>query len=146
MVNRSCQPCHPYPENEILGRAETIQDRHYELMSRAGTALVDMLDGIKAAKAVGASAEQLQPVQDLQRKAQWRLDFVAAENSMGFHAPQELARVLAESIDLSRQAQVQALMLTGGKLPAAPPPEAEKPPAKPAEKPEAQGPAKPIAP
>jgi nitrite reductase (cytochrome c-552) len=146
MVNRSCQPCHPYPENEILGRAETIQDRHYALMSRAGAALVDMLDGIKAAKAVGASAEQLQPVQDLQRKAQWRLDFVAAENSMGFHAPQELARVLAESIDLSRQAQIQALMLTGGNLPAAAPPEAERPPAKPAEKPEAPEPAKPIAP
>lgn len=146
MVNRSCQPCHPYPETEILGRAETIQDRHYALMSRAGAALVDMLDGIKAAKAVGASAEQLQPIQDLQRKAQWRLDFVAAENSMGFHAPQELARVLAESIDLSRQAQVGALMLTGGKPPAGPPPETEKPQAQPAEKTEAPGPAKPVAP
>ena len=45
---------------------------------------------------------------ELQRAAQWRLDFVAAENSMGFHAPQEMARILAESIDLSRQAQVKA--------------------------------------
>ena len=44
----------------------------------------------------------------MQRAAQWRLDFVAAENSMGFHAPQEMARILAESIDLSRQAQVKA--------------------------------------
>jgi hypothetical protein len=31
----------------------------------------------------------------LHRKAQWRLDFLAAENSMGFHAPPELARILA---------------------------------------------------
>jgi broad specificity phosphatase PhoE len=38
----------------------------------------------------------------LHRKAQWRLDFVAAENSMGFHAPQELARILGETIDLAR--------------------------------------------
>jgi len=91
---------------------------------------VDMLDGIKAAKAAGASAEQLRPLQELHRKAQWRLDFVAAENSMGFHAPQELARVLAESIDLSRQAQVQALTLTGSKLPATTPPKADKPAAK----------------
>jgi formate-dependent nitrite reductase cytochrome c552 subunit len=37
------------------------------------------------------------------RKAQWRLDFVAAENSMGFHAPQELARILGEAIDLARR-------------------------------------------
>jgi nitrite reductase (cytochrome c-552) len=45
---------------------------------------------------------------NLQRAAQWRLDFVAAENSMGFHAPQEMARILAESIDLSRQAEIKA--------------------------------------
>lgn len=45
---------------------------------------------------------------ELQRAAQWRLDYVAAENSMGFHAPQEMARILGESIDLSRQAQVKA--------------------------------------
>ncbi|HQR46211.1 MAG TPA: ammonia-forming cytochrome c nitrite reductase subunit c552 [Thermoanaerobaculia bacterium] len=55
---------------------------------------------------------------ELQRAAQWRLDFVAAENSMGFHAPQEMARVLGESIDLSRQAQLKASELLGGKLPA----------------------------
>ena len=54
---------------------------------------------------------------ELQRAAQWRLDFVAAENSMGFHAPQEMARILAESIDLSRQAQIKASELLGGKLP-----------------------------
>ena len=34
---------------------------------------------------------QLHNALELQRKAQWRLDFVAAENSMGFHAPQEAA-------------------------------------------------------
>jgi nitrite reductase (cytochrome c-552) len=45
---------------------------------------------------------------ELQRQSQWRLDFVAAENSMGFHAPQEMARILAESIDLSRRAEIKA--------------------------------------
>jgi len=46
---------------------------------------------------------------ELHRAAQWRLDFVAAENSMGFHAPQETARILGESIDLSRRAQILAI-------------------------------------
>lgn len=119
-INRACQPCHHYPEGEIQKRVETIQDRHYALLGRAGAALTDMLDAIKAAKAQGASAESLRPILELQRKAQWRLDFVAAENSMGFHAPQELARILGESIDLSRQAQVAALRST----PAAAPQEA----------------------
>ena len=42
----------------------------------------------------------------LQRRAQWRLDFVYAENSMGFHASQEAARVLAEAIDYARQGKL----------------------------------------
>ena len=48
----------------------------------------------------------MQAAQALHRKAQWRLDFVAAENSMGFHAPQELARILGETIDFARQGQL----------------------------------------
>jgi len=41
--------------------------------------------------------------------AQWRLDFIAAENSMGFHAPQEAAKVLGEAADYARQGEVAAL-------------------------------------
>jgi nitrite reductase (cytochrome c-552) len=110
-LNRACQQCHHYPESEIQQRVETIQDRHFALLARAGKALVDMLDAIKAVKGASASEAQLAPILETQRKAQWRLDFVAAENSMGFHAPQELARILGESIDLSRQAQLAAVNL-----------------------------------
>jgi len=110
-INRACQQCHHYPEEEIRKRVETIQDRHFALLGRAGAALVDMIDAIKIAKDASASEAQLAPVLEMQRKAQWRLDFVAAENSMSFHAPQELARILAESIDLSRQAQLLATSL-----------------------------------
>src|SRR4051812_41342355 len=112
MINQSCQTCHRFPEEELKARVELIQDRTHALMQQAGAALTDMLDAIKAAKAAGATPQQLAPVFALQRKAQWRLDFVNAENSMGFHAPQEAARVLAESIDLSRQAQIAAKDLT----------------------------------
>jgi nitrite reductase (cytochrome c-552) len=63
----------------------------------------------------------LKELEELQRAGQWRLDYVAAENSMGFHAPQEMARILAESIDLSRQAQVKAAQLTGGTVAVAAP-------------------------
>jgi len=53
--------------------------------------------------------EKLKAIADMQRKAQWRLDFVAAENSMGFHAPQEAARILGEAIDYARQGQTLAV-------------------------------------
>jgi nitrite reductase (cytochrome c-552) len=71
-----------------------------------------MLDAIKAAKATGVSEEKLAPIYMLQRKAQWRLDFVNAENSMGFHAPQETARVLGEATDYARQGQIAAIKAT----------------------------------
>ena len=71
--------------------------------------------------AVMEKDQTLQDIAALQRKSQWRLDFVAAENSMGFHAPQELARLLGESINLSRQAQAKALVLAASKSPSTQP-------------------------
>ena len=107
-INRACQTCHAVPESEIAGRVLAIQDRHYELLQRAAKATTDMLDAIVAAKKSGASEADLKSAAALHRKAQWRLDFVAAENSMGFHAPQELARILGEAIDFARQGQLEA--------------------------------------
>jgi nitrite reductase (cytochrome c-552) len=57
------------------------------------------------------SDEKLELARKLHRQAEWRLDFVAAENSMGFHAPQETARLLAESIDFARQGQIELLKI-----------------------------------
>lgn len=61
----------------------------------------------------------LKAIAELHRKGQWRLDFVAAENSMGFHAPQEAARILGESIDYFRQAQLATLRYRTGATPPA---------------------------
>jgi nitrite reductase (cytochrome c-552) len=108
-VNRACQTCHHAPEAEMLARVDVIQQRNQDLMQRAADALMDQLDAIVKAKAEGASAEQLAPALELQRKAQWRIDFIAAENSMGFHAPQEAARVLGEAADFARQGQIAAI-------------------------------------
>lgn len=105
-VSRACLTCHHFSEREMLDRAEAIQNRTKSLLDRAGEALIGLLDDIREAKKQGISEEALKPVLDLHRKAQWRLDFVAAENSMGFHAPQEAARILAEAIDYARQGQI----------------------------------------
>ncbi len=113
-VARACQACHPVAETELQARVDVIQNRTHALMQRAAAALTDMLDAIAAAKTAGATDAQLGPALELQRQAQWRLDFVAAENSMGFHAPAEAARILGESIDFSRQAQLAAANATRG--------------------------------
>ncbi len=107
-LTRACQTCHVVPEKELEARVLTIQDRHHALLQRAARATTDMLDAIVAAKKRGTAEGDLQPAAVQHRKAQWRLDFVAAENSMGFHAPQELARILGEVIDHARQGQLEA--------------------------------------
>ena len=107
-IARACQTCHRYPESEILIRAETIQDRTKALLDRAEDALIQMMDTLKAAEG-RVPAATMDAARALHRKAQWRLDFVAAENSMGFHAPQDAARILGEAIDYARQAQITVL-------------------------------------
>ncbi|MHC2065903.1 ammonia-forming cytochrome c nitrite reductase subunit c552 [Bremerella sp. T1] len=116
-VNRSCQTCHNVNEEELKQRVTAIQDRTKALMERAAVAMTDMLDTINAAKASGASPEQLAPVLELQKKGMWRLDFISSENSKGFHADQEAARILGESIDYCRQAEAAALKLMVSEMP-----------------------------
>jgi nitrite reductase (cytochrome c-552) len=108
-VSRACQTCHHFSEDEILARVDNIQTKNFGLLQNAGAAAVDLIETILAARAEGATDEQLALAFQMQRKAQWRLDYVAAENSMGFHAPQEAARILGEAADLARQGQVAAL-------------------------------------
>jgi nitrite reductase (cytochrome c-552) len=122
-VNRACQTCHRFPESEILARVDLIQRRNYELMQRGGAAIVALLDAVAVAKGKGATPEQLADALRMQRRAQWRLDYIAAENSMGFHSPQEAARILGEAIDYARQGQLAALAAVGTAQ-ASPPPAA----------------------
>jgi nitrite reductase (cytochrome c-552) len=110
-VGAACRSCHPVEEEELRARVESIQAKTAALTERAAGALIEMLDAVLEAKAAGAAGPALEEVFALQRKAMWRLDYVSSENSRGFHADQEAARILAESIDYSRRAQAAALRL-----------------------------------
>jgi nitrite reductase (cytochrome c-552) len=78
-------------------------------MARAEIAVVELIGAIDRARQAGATDEQLAGPRTMHRQAQWRLDFVAAENSVGFHAPHETARLLGEAIDFARQGHVEVL-------------------------------------
>ena len=105
-LNQSCQTCHKASESELKFRIESIQERTYNLRGIAMDALVQLINDIKAARVAGIADEMLLGALDNQRKAQFYLDFVEAENSMGFHAPAEAVRILGESINFSRLGQV----------------------------------------
>jgi nitrite reductase (cytochrome c-552) len=105
-INRACQGCHRWDEEELRGRVETIQTRHFEMRNTAMDALMALIADIKAAGAGGASQAQLDEARKYQRKAQFLLDFIEAENSTGFHAPQEAARLMVLSVDYSRKGEL----------------------------------------
>ena len=105
-INRACQTCHRWPEQELKDRVEEIQTRFFETRNIALDALMQLIGDIKAAKESGATDQELQAARDAQRRAQFYIDFVISENSMGFHADQYAVKVLAEAIDVIRQGQV----------------------------------------
>ena len=69
----------------------------------------DAINAIKAAAAnPNVDAALLDQARNLHRKSQFLWDFVSAENSTGFHNPEYALKILAESTDLARQAQMLA--------------------------------------
>jgi nitrite reductase (cytochrome c-552) len=105
-INRACQTCHRWPEDELKARVETIQQRTHNLRNLAMDALVELITDIKAARDAGRNDAAVTTAQDFQRRAQFYVDFIESENSNGFHADQEAARILGESINFSRKGQV----------------------------------------
>ncbi len=105
-INRACQSCHRYPEEELRARVEQIQARSFALRNDAMDAVVGLIGDIQAAERAGKSDAALAAARALQRRAQFLLDWAEAENSMGFHAPDEAARILGEAMNLARQGQI----------------------------------------
>ena len=104
-INRACQTCHRWSEDDLRERVETIQDRTFQVRNVAMDALMALIADLKAAKAAGATDAALEAARRHQRRGQFLLDFIEAENSMGFHADQEAMRVLALSLDETRRGQ-----------------------------------------
>ena len=105
-LNRGCQTCHKWTEEELLARVTTIQDRTFEMRNMALDAVLQLTKEIAVEVKRDSTSGNVRRARDYQRKAQFLADFIEAENSMGFHADQEAARILAKSIDLSRRGQM----------------------------------------
>jgi len=127
-INRACQGCHRWDEVELKARVETIQERNFQMRNLAMDALMALIADIKSAGAGGASAAQLDEARKYQKKAQFLLDFVEAENSTGFHAPQEAARLLVQSVDYSRKGEIALRSVVPGGAPLPQPATPQMPP------------------
>jgi len=101
-VNRACRTCHSIPEDELIERVNLIQDKHTEMKDIVFDALIAFIKKIEEAQ----GHPDIDKIRKYQRDAQFLLDYVEAENSVGFHAPQESARTLMQSLDYIREGEI----------------------------------------
>jgi nitrite reductase (cytochrome c-552) len=110
-IANSCAVCHRWEEQEIRTRVEGIQTKVENAKLAAEEALVKAHFDVAAAAQAGTAPEDLEPARKLLRRAQFRWDFIAANNGMGFHSPQESMRLLGEAANQAQQVRVEAARL-----------------------------------
>lgn len=114
-ISNSCAVCHRWSEQEIKSRVETIQTKCYEAKLEAENVLVAAHFDVAAAMQAGATEEELKDIRRLIRHAQFRWDYVSANNGMGFHSPQETMRVIGDATRQAGQARLETARLLAAK-------------------------------
>jgi len=113
-VQASCRTCHTQDERWLLERVQTTQNNVFQLQRIAGQTIARAHDVIgKAGATPEVNQAELNKARELIRNAQWFWDFIAAENSMGFHNPDQTLNTLGQSIDLAHQAIATANRAAG---------------------------------
>ena len=109
----ACGQCHTDSEY-VVRRVNTIQEQVATTKQATEDAIIDTINAIKAAAAnPNADVALLDQARKLHRESQFRWDFVSAENSTGFHNPEYALKILADSTNLARQAQMLAAQSVG---------------------------------
>jgi nitrite reductase (cytochrome c-552) len=112
-IANSCQVCHREETKSLVRDVYERQDGIEQLRRIVEKNLAAAHLEAKLAWDNGASEKQMKEVLTLIRHAQWRWDWVAAANGLGFHAPVEAFRVLGTSINKAQEARKElALVLT----------------------------------
>ena len=114
-VAGSCQVCHRESEEELTRNVYDRQDRVKELLLLAEDALVRAHLEADLAWKQGGSEAEMKPVLTLIRHAQWRWDWVAAANGVGFHSPAEALRTLGTSIQKAQEAHAELVRILAKK-------------------------------
>ncbi len=123
---RACQQCHTETPQWLTEQVIAIQDRTVSLMNRAGYATAvsaKLFETTHKAQEQGKKIDQAlyQQAKNLYEEAMYRIIFVGAENSVGFHNPSEAGRICGDSVAMAIKAGAllrQALTKAGVDLPA----------------------------
>ncbi len=122
---KACMQCHTESAEWLKGQVTTIQDRTVSLMLRAGYATATaakLIEKVHAAQGSGKllNEELYGQAKDYYEEAFYRSLYVGAENSVGFHNPTEVMRILGDAIAFATKAEGllrQALTQAGEPVP-----------------------------
>ncbi|TDA70563.1 MAG: ammonia-forming cytochrome c nitrite reductase subunit c552 [Clostridia bacterium] len=105
----ACRSCHQEGAEALKQKVIAIQDRTNELYTEAGFTAAQAAKAIEMAnKTLAADQQLLAQAKEAYEKAYYRVVFVGAENSMGFHNPAEAERVLKDGLAYAREAETKA--------------------------------------
>jgi nitrite reductase (cytochrome c-552) len=122
---RACVQCHSESAEWLRAQVEAIQDRTVSLMLRAGYATATVAKLFEKAHALQTAGKTIDKAlydkaKEYYDEAFLRLNFIGAENSVGFHNPAEALRVLGDSVAFAGKAEGllrQALAKAGADVP-----------------------------
>lgn len=110
-IENSCQVCHREKAEKLIANVYERQDKVKELLRLAEKSLAEAHLEAKVAWDNKATDTEMKPVLKLLRQAQWRWDWVAASNGVGFHATAEALRVLGNAIQKAEQAKKEIALV-----------------------------------
>ena len=107
---KACQQCHSETPEWLSRQVFAIQDRTVSLMNRAGYAeavTAKLFEIAHLAQADGKTLDQdlYERAKDLYLEALYRVIFIGAENSVGFHNPTEAGRICGDAVSMAQKAE-----------------------------------------
>jgi nitrite reductase (cytochrome c-552) len=122
---KACMQCHSEDAAWLRSQVEAIQDRTVSLMLRAGyqtAAVAKLFEKANTLQDSGKAIDKAlyDKAKDYYEEAFLRVNFVGAENSVGFHNPAEALRILGDAIAFAGKAEAllrQGIAKAGVDLP-----------------------------
>jgi len=99
----ACTQCHAESADWLKAQVLAIQDRTTSLLNRAGYATAvaaKLFEAANKAQAEGKTIDKAlyDQAKDLYFEAFYRINYIGADNSQGFHNPMEAARICGDTV------------------------------------------------
>ena len=105
-IDKTCQTCHREDAETLRQNVYERQRMANDVRNRVEKELAKAHIEAKYAWDSGATEAEMKDALQAIRKSQWRWDFAVASHGASFHAPQEVTRILGQSLGYAQEARL----------------------------------------